>query len=73
MLSAPTINSEGNRYGLSQDRKNFLGIWFRHGWMPVYPVSAAMILACSESFANIPVHRLVQMNPSFSTVSWASD
>lgn len=62
MLSAPMIDSEGDRYGLSQPQKNFLNIWFRHMWMPVYPVSGAMILACSEAFAAIPVHRLVAVN-----------
>ena len=62
MLSAPMIDSEGDRYGLSQPQKNFLNIWFRHMWMPVYPVSGAMILACSQAFAAIPVHRLVAMN-----------
>ena len=62
MLSAPMIDSEGDRYGLNQPQKNFLNIWFRHMWMPVYPVSGAMILACSEAFAGIPVHRLVAMN-----------
>lgn len=62
MLSAPMIDAEGNRYGLNQQQKNFLNIWFRHAWMPVYPVSSAMILICSKAFADIPVHRLIYMN-----------
>lgn len=62
MLSAPMIDSEGDRYGLKQHQKNFLNIWFRHMWMPVYPVSSAMILVCSDAFADIPIYRLVYMN-----------
>jgi uncharacterized protein len=62
MLSAPLIDSEGDRYGLSQQQKNFLNIWFRHVWMSVYPVSAGIILVCSEAFAGIPVYRLIYMN-----------
>jgi hypothetical protein len=62
MLSAPMIDSEGDRYGLNQHQKNFLNIWFRHMWMPVYPVSSAMILVCSSAFADIPIHKLIYMN-----------
>jgi uncharacterized protein len=62
MLSAPMIDSEGDRYGLNQHQKNFLNIWFRHMWMPVYPVSSAMILVCSHAFADIPIHELISMN-----------
>lgn len=59
LLSAPLIDEEGTKFGLSKNQKNFLNVWFRHIWFPVYPVSFAMILLCSAKFSDIPVYTLI--------------
>ncbi len=59
LFSAPLIDQEGSTYGLSQDQKNFLNVWFRHLWFPIFPLSQVMILIVSVQFANIPVEQLI--------------
>jgi len=51
LFSAPLVDKEGDKYGLQKDQKNFLNIWFRHVWFPIYPISSAMILICSIKFS----------------------
>ena len=66
LFSAPLIDKEGEKFGLNKDQKNYLNVWFRHIWFPIYPISAAMILLCSEKFTNINIYNLVLVNiPAF--------
>jgi len=66
LFSAPQIDKEGEKYKLTKDQKNFLNIWFRHVWFPIYPISSAMILICSIKFAGVPLQMLMLANlPSF--------
>ena len=66
LFSAPLIDKEGDKFGLNKNQKNYLNVWFRHIWFPIYPISAAMILLCSEKFANINIYNLVILNiPAF--------
>ncbi len=59
LLSAPMIDEEGKMFSLSKNQKNFLNIWFRHIWFPVYPLSIAMFTLCSPKFSNIPITSLM--------------
>jgi integral membrane protein (TIGR00529 family) len=59
LFSAPAIDEEGNKYNLDKNQKNFLNIWFRHIWFPIYPISSAMILITSEKFSNIGIDTLI--------------
>ena len=59
LFSAPLIDKEGDKYKLQKDQKNFLNIWFRHVWFPIYPISAAMILICSIKFSGVPIQMLI--------------
>ena len=43
LFSAPMIDEEGDKYKLNKNQKNFLNVWFRHIWFPIYPISMAMI------------------------------
>jgi len=43
LFSAPMIDEEGEKYKLNKNQKNFLNVWFRHIWFPIYPISSAMI------------------------------
>jgi len=59
LFSAPTIDEEGDKYNLDKNQKNFLNIWFRHIWFPIYPISSAMIIITSEKFSNIGIYALI--------------
>jgi len=67
LFSAPAIDEEGDKYNLSKLQKNFLNVWFRHIWFPIFPISSAMILICSDKFSNIEdIYQLVVVNiPAF--------
>jgi len=66
LFSAPMIGEEGEKYLLDKNQKNFLNVWFRHIWFPIYPISSAMILICSEKFSNINIYHLILVNiPAF--------
>ncbi len=66
LFSAPMIDEEGNKHHLDKNQKNFLNVWFRHVWFPIYPVSSAMILICSAEFSNINIYNLILVNiPAF--------
>jgi len=66
LFSAPLIDKEGDKYKLKNNQKNFLNIWFRHIWFPIYPISSAMILICSMKFSGIPIQMLILADiPSF--------
>jgi integral membrane protein (TIGR00529 family) len=62
LFSAPLVDSEGTKYHLDKDQKNFLNVWFRHIWFPIYPISQAMIIICSVNFSNIPMGTLILAN-----------
>ena len=59
LFSAPLIDKEGEKYKLNQNQKNFLNVWFRHIWFPIFPVSSAMMLIISTDFANIDIYELI--------------
>ena len=59
LFSAPLIDEEGKKYSLNQNQKNFLNVWFRNIWFPIYPISSAMILVCSKDFSDIDIYKLI--------------
>jgi hypothetical protein len=59
LFSATLIDNEGKKFHLTQNQKNFLNVWFRHIWFPIFPVSVAMATVCSEDFSNIDIYQLV--------------
>jgi len=69
LFSAPLIDKEGDKFKLKNNQKNFLNIWFRHIWFPIYPISSAMILICSIKFSGVPIQHLILANlPAFLAV-----
>lgn len=66
LFSVPMVNEEGDKYQINNNQKNFLNVWFRHIWFPIYPISSAMILICSDKFSDINIYFLVLINiPAF--------
>jgi len=68
LFSAPLIDKEGEKYKLNKDQKNFLNVWFRHIWFPIFPISMAMITICSNEFSDIDIYNLIIADfPAFLT------
>ncbi len=66
LFSAPLVDQEGEKYNLKQNEKNYLNVWFRHIWFPIYPISSTVILICSAQFADIDIYALIAANfPAF--------
>jgi hypothetical protein len=66
LFSAPLIDEEGKKFNLKQNQKNFLNVWWRHIWFPIYPVSSAMLLIIGSKFSNIGIYELIIANfPAF--------
>ena len=59
LFSAPMVDKEGDKLGVSKENKTILNVWFRHIWFFVYPFSSAMVLICNQNFSNINIYHLV--------------
>jgi integral membrane protein (TIGR00529 family) len=59
LFSAPMIDKEGNKFNLENNQKNFLNVWWRHIWFPIFPISSAMMTICSIEFSNIDIYDLI--------------
>jgi len=63
LMSAPLVEAETEKLGLSADKKTYVNLWFRHTIFPVYPISQLLILTAlltgtsisSLIFRQIPV------------------
>ncbi|RLG94976.1 hypothetical protein DRO29_06095, partial [Candidatus Bathyarchaeota archaeon] len=53
LLSAPLIDDESNRLGLTSEDKSFINVWFRHWNFLVYPLASSLILASSLAGVNL--------------------
>jgi len=66
LFSAPLIDEEGAKFKLKQNQKNFLNVWWRHVWFPIFPVSSAMLLIIGSKFSDIGIYELIVANiPAF--------
>jgi len=66
LFSAPLVDEEGEKFCLNKDQKNFLNVWFRHIWFPIFPISSAMLLITNSDYSNIGLNELIIANfPSF--------
>lgn len=57
LVSAPIIDPEASRIGLSQEDKTFINFWFRHIVFFIFPLSSAIILA--SELGNLSVYRII--------------
>lgn len=60
LVSAPMIDDEGEKLGVSAVHKTFLNWWFRHIWFTVYPLSLGLILAAGLS--GISLYKIAMFN-----------
>jgi integral membrane protein (TIGR00529 family) len=53
LMSAPMVDAEANKLGLSDAKKSFVNIWFRHVIIPIYPVTQFIILTSALTQTSI--------------------
>ena len=53
LMSAPMVDTEADKLGLSDAKKSFINIWFRHVIIPVYPVTQFIILTAALTQTSI--------------------
>ncbi len=44
LMSAPMVEAEAEKLGLSDSKKTYVNVWFRHVILPIYPISPFLIL-----------------------------
>lgn len=44
LMSAPLVEAETEKLGLTEDKKTYVNLWFRHVIFPIHPVAPALIL-----------------------------
>jgi integral membrane protein (TIGR00529 family) len=44
LMSAPMVEAEADKLGLSESKKTYVNVWFRHAILPIYPISQFLIL-----------------------------
>jgi len=57
LMSAPIVDTEGEKLKLNSEKKSYVNIWFRHTIFPVYPVSQLPIAA--SAFLGVPISILI--------------
>lgn len=64
LLSAPAVNMEGEKLEMSNTRRAFVNVWFRHTIMFISPVGSLIILAVHLSGVSVPLIALCGL-PTF--------
>ena len=47
LMSAPMVEAEADKLGISKSKKTYINIWFRHAILPIYPISQFLILTAA--------------------------
>lgn len=53
LMSAPMVEEEAKKLRLSQVKKTYVNLWFRHTIFPIYPVSQLLILTAALTQTSI--------------------
>jgi integral membrane protein (TIGR00529 family) len=61
LMSAPLVESEGEKLKISTEKKAYINLWFRHVVFPVYPLSQVLILTAALSEITVPSLVLLQI------------
>lgn len=57
LMSAPIVDTEGEKLKLKPEKKSYVNIWFRHTIFPVYPVS--QLLITTAALMGVPLSILI--------------
>lgn len=63
LLSAPLIDDEAKRLGLSGEERSLINVWFRHWSFFIYPLSSPLILAATLTGVSLYSLILIQFVP----------
>ncbi len=64
LLSAPMVEEQGRKAGMSNERMMFVNLWYRHIWFMIFPLSTSLILIADLSGINM--YRLIVLQiPAF--------
>ena len=61
LMSAPLVDGEAEKLGLSTEKKTYINLWFRHTVFPVYPLSQVLILTAALAATTVPAIILRQV------------
>lgn len=61
LMSAPLVESEGEKLKLKTEKKAYVNLWFRHTIFPVYPLSQVLILTAALAGTTVPAIILRQI------------
>ena len=67
LLSAPMVESEGKRLGVSNEGRTFLNLWFRHIGFLIFPLATALVVM--SQISGISINRLIVMQTPIFVVS----
>jgi len=67
LLSAPMVESEGKRLGVSNEGRTFLNLWFRHIGFLIFPLATALVVM--SQISGISINRLIVMQTPIFAVS----
>lgn len=67
LLSAPMVDSEGKRLGVSNEGRTFLNLWFRHIGFLIFPLATALVVM--SQISGISINRLIVMQSPIFAVS----
>ncbi len=59
-VSATIVDELYNRFGLNPIQKTFINYWYRHIWVPIWPLYQAVIL--SSAILDIPIRNIILNN-----------
>ena len=64
LLSAPMVEEQGRKVGMSNEHMMLVNLWYRHIWFMIFPLSTSLILISDLSGVNI--YRLILLQiPAF--------
>lgn len=55
LMSAPIVDMEAEKLKLTQDRKAYVNLWFRHTIFPVYPISQPLVVTAAMTGVAMPL------------------
>ncbi len=64
LLSAPMVEEQGRKVGMSNEHMMLVNLWYRHIWFMIFPLSTSLILISDLSGINI-YHLILLQIPAF--------
>lgn len=61
IMSAPIVDSEGEKLKLNEVKKTYANLWFRHVMLPIYPLAPVFIVTTGLTGITTPTLVLIQL------------